>query len=250
MKIRLFHLLLLVLLLAGLGIGFRNAFPWPFKTVMNKLRGKYTVAQRVDEFGETVRDRLQPDFDAAGISYPPAKITFVGIKATRTLQVWVAGPDGPWKHLKDYPILGMSGKLGPKLRKGDRQVPEGLYRVESLNPNSWFHLSLRVNYPNERDKSYGERDKRENLGSDIMIHGKECSVGCLAMGDPAAEDLFVLSAETGIAHISVILTPVDFRGTELPKDMPPVPAWTSELYEAVRQELNTLGASKSAIVLS
>ena len=83
----------------------------------------------------------------------------------------------------------MSGRLGPKLKEGDRQVPEGLYRVESLNPNSRYHLSLRVNYPNEQDKSYGRLDGRNNLGTDIMIHGKDCSIGCLAMGDPSCDFL-------------------------------------------------------------
>jgi hypothetical protein len=60
--------------------------------------------------------------------------------------------------LKTYPILAGSGTLGPKLVEGDGQVPEGLYRVESLNPNSSFHLALRVNYPNEFDRAKGKLD--------------------------------------------------------------------------------------------
>lgn len=240
MKIRLFHLLLITLFLAGLGLGFRHYLPWPFMEVMHLLQKNQTIADRVVEFEKVVYDRLLPAFDAVDVSYPPAKVTFVGIKATRLLEVWVAGPDDHWKHLKDYPILGMSGRLGPKLKEGDRQVPEGLYRVESLNPNSRYHLSLRVDYPNEQDKSYGRLDGRDNLGTDIMIHGKDCSIGCLAMGDPAAEDLFILAEQTGIENISILLTPVDFRKTELPANMPPVPAWTGEVYEALRRELNHL----------
>jgi hypothetical protein len=42
--------------------------------------------------------------------------------------------------------------------------------------------------------SVRKKDGRKNLGSNIMIHGKNCSVGCLAMGDEAAEELFVLAA--------------------------------------------------------
>lgn len=240
MKIRLFHLLLITIFLAGLGLGFRHYLPWPFMEVMHLLQKNHTIADRVVEFEKVVYDRLLPAFDAVDVSYPPAKVTFVGIKATRLLEVWVTGPDGHWKHLKDYPILGMSGKLGPKLKEGDRQVPEGLYQVESLNPNSRYHLSLRVDYPNEQDKSYGRLDGRDNLGTDIMIHGKDCSIGCLAMGDPAAEDLFILAEQTGIENISILLTPVDFRKIELPADMPPVPAWTGEVYEALRRELNHL----------
>jgi murein L,D-transpeptidase YafK len=103
-----------------------------------------------------------------------------------------------------------------------------------------YHLALRVNYPNQFDKAKGKLDGREDLGCDIMIHGKDCSIGCLAMGDEAVEDLFVLAAETGIDSISVILTPVDFRTQELPVRTREVPKWTPELYASIKQELRKL----------
>ena len=74
-------------------------------------------------------------------------------------------------------------------------------------------------------------------GSDIMIHGSTASIGCLAMGDPAAEELFVLAARTGIENIEVILSPVDFRMRELPPEMPSVPAWMPPLYAEIRKKL-------------
>ncbi len=209
------------------------------------MTAKRTVTERVAEYGDGVRKRLAPDFKRTGIAYPPARLTLVGIKADRCLQVWVAGPTGGWKHLKDYRILGASGTLGPKLREGDRQVPEGLYLVESLNPNSRYHLALRVNYPNAHDRRRGQQDGRTTLGSDIMIHGNTGSVGCLAMGDPAAEDLFVLAAETGLENIAIILTPVDFRTQTLPKAMPLTPDWTGELYKSIKHELAKLGPNPS-----
>ncbi len=144
------------------------------------------------------------------------------------------------QYLKTYPILGTSGTLGPKLAEGDEQIPEGLYRIESLNPNSLYHLALRVNYPNGFDKAKGAQEGRTNLGSDIMIHGKAASLGCLAMGDEAAEDLFVLAAETGIENIAIILSPVDFRVRGLPPNMPATPAWTPELYADIQKELMKL----------
>lgn len=204
------------------------------------MKGRKTIADRVAQYGPAVRQRLAPAFAAIDVPYPPARVTLVGIKATRTLEVWVARAGGPWRRLKHYPILAASGTLGPKLREGDRQVPEGLYRVESLNPNSLYHLALRVNYPSAEDRRRGLEDGRVALGSDIMIHGKDCSIGCLAMGDGAAEDLFVLAAETGIDRVSIILTPVDFRTSALPADMPAVPAWTGERYQAIRRELAQL----------
>jgi murein L,D-transpeptidase YafK len=120
------------------------------------------------------------------------------------------------------------------------QVPEGLYRIESLNPNSMFYLALRVDYPNQFDKAKAKRDGRKNLGSDIMIHGKNGSIGCLAMGDQAAEELFILAAETGIDNISVILSPVDFWKRDLPLQMPEVPEWIDQLYTSIKTELTKL----------
>ncbi len=55
--------------------------------------------------------------------------------------------ESSWRFIRSYPILAASGHLGPKLREGDWQVPEGIYAVESLNPNSHYHLALHVDYP-------------------------------------------------------------------------------------------------------
>jgi hypothetical protein len=73
-----------------------------------------------------------------------------------------------------------------------------------------------------------------------MIHGNSCSIGCLAMGDEAAEDLFVMAAQTGIENIRVILSPVDFRARSLPAEMPSVPEWTGALYDSIRKELGNM----------
>ena len=201
------------------------------------MSGKKTVEDRLAQYGDAAHSRLAPFFERAAVSYPPARSTFIGLKAERVLQVWVAGADGKWKHLRDYPILGMSGTLGPKLRQGDLQAPEGIYRVESLNPNSLYHLSLRIDYPNAWDRMRAAGDGRTDPGSDIMIHGNTGSVGCLAMGDEASEDLFVLAAETGIGNITIIISPVDFRARNLPADMPSVPDWTGDLYGRIREAL-------------
>lgn len=205
-------------------------------TVRAHASGK-TVEDRVAEFGDVVRARLAPRFEAAGVTYPPAQLTLIGIKDERVLDVYAADTDGVFRFVWRYPVLGASGVLGPKLREGDRQVPEGIYRVPELNPNSDFHLSIRLNYPNEFEQAQAVAEKRTNLGSDIMIHGDSRSRGCLAMGDPAAEDLFVLAALTGIENITVILTPVDFRvgrSADVPNG---APSWTPELYERIKREL-------------
>lgn len=158
-------------------------------------------------------------------------------KAERELHVFAANAGGPWKRTLTYPIVTASGGLGPKLREGDRQVPEGLYEIESLNPNSRFHLSLRVSYPNEFDRKKAAEDGRPNLGGDIMIHGDQVSIGCLAMGDPVSEELFVLAADAGWTGVPVVISPIDFRDSELPTDYSAPAPWVNELYRQIRKRV-------------
>ncbi|MEI9865733.1 MAG: hypothetical protein WDN00_14505 [Limisphaerales bacterium] len=165
-----------------------------------------TVAERLVQFGDAARERWKPFFAKAQIAYPPTSLKFVALKDEHLLQVYAAGETGQSQWIRSYPILAASGYPGPKLLEGDGQVPDGIYPVESLNPNSRFHLALRVGYPNTFDCAQAEKDGRTQLGGDIMIHGSSVSVGCLAMGDEAAEDLFVLAADVGLTNITVIIT--------------------------------------------
>ena len=199
-----------------------------------------TVADRLEQYGPQARERLKPYFDAARVSYPPAELTLVGFKEEKVLEVYAAGPDHALRFIRKYPILAASGVAGPKLREGDRQVPEGIYPVEWLNPNSSYHLSFRIGYPNEFDREHAKLEGRTNLGGDIMIHGKSASIGCLAMGDPASEELFVLAADTGITNITVILSPVDFRAGKPAPSSSGLPSWTNALYSAIKARLAQL----------
>jgi murein L,D-transpeptidase YafK len=201
-----------------------------------------TVEDRILQFSNAVAHRLTGDFKKAGVSYPPRALTFIGFKQEKLLEVYAADGDGKFRFIRSYPILAASGGLGPKLREGDRQVPEGLYRVESLNPNSRFHLSLRIDYPNAADRERAKVEKRTNLGGDIMIHGDAVSIGCLAMGDPASEDLFVLAALTGVRNANVILSPIDLRSRDLTEIPTGAPKWTAELYDSVKAALRPYDA--------
>ena len=91
--------------------------------------------------------------------------------------------------METYPVLCASGSLGPKRREGDGQVPEGFYAVDRFNPRSLFHVSLGLDYPNAADRLL--TTDPEHPGTDIFIHGNALSVGCLAMGDAAAEELYL-----------------------------------------------------------
>ncbi|HEY0065335.1 MAG TPA: L,D-transpeptidase family protein [Telluria sp.] len=208
-----------------------------------KARGGYSVAERVTAFGPVVQSRMQPVFTAAGVNYPPQDLAYVAFKDQSVLQVY-ARNDGNtvWRFVKQYPILRASGKPGPKLMEGDNQVPEGEYRAQSLNPNSRFHLAIRLDYPNQFDRSMALQDNRTRLGGDIMIHGSAVSIGCLAMGDEAAEDLFIMAALASKERTRIIVSPTDFRlrGATAP---PRQPAWTGGLYDSLRGALRQFPAA-------
>src|SRR5215468_3030763 len=191
-----------------------------------------TIADRVEQYGPSARARLLPFFAAAGVPYPPARFLLLGLKRERELQLYAAGPGQPFAFIRSFAVLGASGEIGPKLREGDRQVPEGVYRIEYLNPNSIAHLSLALSYPNPFDRIHAEEEGRDSasLGGDIMIHGGAGSVGCLAVGDQAAEDLFVLAADSDWEQAVVLISPVDFRRTALPADYRPTTDWVNPLY--------------------
>ncbi len=169
-----------------------------------------TTEDRLAEFGDAVRARLEPQFRAAGIAYPPTQVMLIGLKAERVLEVHARDADKDFRLVCRYPILAASGGPGPKLREGDLQVPEGSYALRELNPNSRFHLSLWIDYPNAEESARAAAEGRDP-GGEIMIHGGHESRGCLALGDPAAEDLFVLAALTGIENVRVLLVPRDLR---------------------------------------
>jgi L,D-transpeptidase catalytic domain len=212
----------------------------PLDSLKRRLKGSATVADRIAEYGDSARARLVTHFHRAGVSYPPATFVLAGFKQERELHVFASDKGRGFKFVRTYPVYAASGVLGPKLRVGDLQVPEGIYRIESLNPNSQFHLSLRIGYPNQYDRARAGEEGRRNLGGDIMIHGGSASIGCLAIGDEAAEELFVMAADTGWHHAKVILSPVDFRSRELPETFQQDIPWVRELYAQIREELASL----------
>lgn len=202
-----------------------------------KWHRHFKVEDRLAQFGDRAKARLAPHFAAAGVTFPPEEVALLAFKDARALQLYVRSAGQNWRFVRDYPVLGASGVLGPKLREGDEQVPEGLYRVTLLNPNSRFHVSLRLDYPNEFDRRMARGDRRTNLGGDIMIHGKNVSVGCLAMGDEVAEDLFTLAAHVMPARMRVLISPTDFRQGAWLMPVSGSPEWTADLYRQLEAEL-------------
>ncbi|MBF0613972.1 MAG: L,D-transpeptidase family protein [Magnetococcales bacterium] len=194
------------------------------------------VQKVVERYDEAVRLRLMEDFRMAGVPYPPARLALLSFKKERRLELWGGETEESMQRIKSYPFTAFSGELGPKRRQGDRQIPEGIYRVTFLNPNSAYHLSMKLDYPNEFDRTMAEMDRRQQLGGDIFIHGDSYSIGCIALGDRAIEELFILTAWAGMENVQVIIAPYDLRRDPEIRPLETIP-WTRELYARIQDAL-------------
>jgi murein L,D-transpeptidase YafK len=136
-----------------------------------------------EPLGETLEARLQRT------GFKLGQPIFIRVyKLSFELEVWIKRSDA-YALFATYPICMFSGQLGPKLRSLDRQSPEGIYQVTArqLNPASRWHRSFNLGFPNAYDRSLGR------TGSYLMVHGGCSSIGCYAVTNPVADDLFVLA---------------------------------------------------------
>jgi murein L,D-transpeptidase YafK len=113
-------------------------------------------------------------------------------KQEAELEVWKQDRSGRFALLKTYPICRWSGDLGPKVREGDRQAPEGFYAISpaQMNPASQYYLSFNTGYPNAYDSALG------HTGSQLMVHGDCSSRGCYAMTDEQIAEIYSLGRES------------------------------------------------------
>lgn len=194
-----------------------------------------TLADALSAIAPTAEPRVRAFCKKAGVAYPPERLIFIAYKNELRIDLLVP-QDGTYRLVHSWPVLAASGWPGPKLREGDGQVPEGFYRFALLNPNSRFHLSLRVNYPNTEDVARGAAEGvlPQNLGSDIMVHGGAMSSGCLAVGDPGVEEIFLLVARVGLDRAELLIVPDEHMQTE---DERP---WVRDLYARLRTRLQEL----------
>ncbi|MBW2456267.1 MAG: L,D-transpeptidase family protein [Deltaproteobacteria bacterium] len=132
-------------------------------------------------------------FAAAGLRYPAHQLLIRIFKADDQVELWVQpAADRSFVQLKTYPICARSGTLGPKRVAGDRQVPEGFYRIDRFNPASRFHLSLGLDYPNASDKVLSDPDRP---GGDIFIHGSCVTIGCVPLTDRLIKELYIIALD-------------------------------------------------------
>ncbi len=202
-----------------------------------KLNWDQAIDHAIKRYGLRVEPQLKTFFSKAGVSYPPRDVALLAFKAERKVELWAKNPDQKWKHIHNYPLTGFSGRLGPKLRENDKQIPEGIYRLVNFNPFSSMHLSMMINYPNNYDRQKGYQDGRGNLGNNIFIHGKNLSVGCLAVGDLAIDQLFILARRVGLDHMQIIIAPNDMRHKKPSTSTFAQPRWLPELYQQIAESL-------------
>jgi murein L,D-transpeptidase YafK len=163
-------------------------------------------------------------------------------KEEAELEVWKQDAAGRYDLLKTYPICRWSGELGPKIREGDRQAPEGFYTITpaQMNPNSQFYLSFNMGYPNAYDKAWGR------TGAHLMVHGDCSSRGCYAMTDDQIGEIYALARESffgGQRAFQVQAFPFRFTATNFARhrNNPNIPFWRmlkegSDHFEVTRQE--------------
>jgi murein L,D-transpeptidase YafK len=163
-------------------------------------------------------------------------------KQEAELEVWKQDAAGRYELLKTYPICRWSGELGPKIKEGDRQAPEGFYNITpaQMNPNSQFYLSFNMGYPNAFDRAHGR------TGAHLMVHGDCSSRGCYAMTDAQIGEIYALARESffggqrsfQVQAYPFRMTPANFAKH---RNNPNMPFWRmlkegSDHFEVSRQE--------------
>src|ERR1700748_1589746 len=163
-------------------------------------------------------------------------------KEEAELEVWKQDRTGQFALLKTYPICRWSGELGPKVKEGDRQAPEGFYNITpgQMNPNSAYYLSFDLGYPNAYDRAWGR------TGSQLMVHGDCSSRGCYSMTDEQISEIYALARESffggprafQVQAYPFRMTPANFAKH---RNNPNIPFWRmlkegSDEFELTRQE--------------
>lgn len=209
--------MLLLLFLAVLGAGAFYVLLTPGarqlldRIAINATRSEHRARFRADQPLRGTPDLARLDQRLAEAGVKRGTPVFIRIfKLESELELWME-KDGRFVKFATYPVCFWSGRLGPKLQEGDKQAPEGFYTVASsqLNPNSRWHLSFNLGFPNAFDRAH------ERTGSLLMVHGGCSSIGCYAMTDAQVDEIWNLvkaALDAGQARVPVHAFP--FRMTE------------------------------------
>lgn len=146
---------------------------------------------KVADIYQRLQDTLNVQLKKAGFLAAPQGMYLRSFKYERELELWLKpSVKEPYKLFKTYKVCQQSGTMGPKRVEGDYQVPEGFYYINEFNPNSNYHLSLGVSYPNASDRILSDQSRP---GGAIYVHGNCVSTGCIPITDKGIEELYVLA---------------------------------------------------------
>jgi murein L,D-transpeptidase YafK len=163
-------------------------------------------------------------------------------KEESEMEVWKQDTSGQFALLKTYPICRWSGELGPKVKEGDRQAPEGFYTITpgQMNPNSNYYLSFNIGFPNAFDRA------NERTGAFLMVHGDCSSAGCYAMTDEQMGEIYALGREAfmgGQKSFQIQAYPFHMTALNMARHRtnPAMPFWRmikegNDHFEVTRQE--------------
>ncbi|WP_225554015.1 L,D-transpeptidase family protein [Sphingobacterium bovistauri] len=213
---------------------------------------------RVQIAEDTKAILVQENLDLHQLNSNNLNILLVAYKDLDKLSVFAKSTeDRTYKRIKEYKICARSGQLGPKKAEGDRQVPEGFYHINRFNPKSKFYLSLGINYPNAYDLS------KNYTGSDIFIHGKCETVGCLPMTDELIKEIYLYALwakESGQEKVPVYIFPFEMTDENMKKyksqvDESTFSFWQNiqegyQLFHKKHQELETKVENQKYIFIS
>ncbi len=192
------------------GILWAVGIAWPLTEGYPSLLhwvGDRLISERERKFD---RDALRADLVAGGFVLGDQAHVRI-FKREHRLELWLRRSGGSFVLFRSYDICTFSGELGPKLREGDRQAPEGFYRVgrAQLNPNSRHHLAFNLGFPNAYDTQLGR------TGSALMVHGGCSSIGCYAITDHSVDQVYaVVEAALGNGQDAVDVHVFPFALTE------------------------------------
>ncbi len=184
----------------------------------NTFKANQLKFERVKNAYDEKWATLQKDLQKAGI-VGKFELFIAAYKAEGKLELWLkTDQQSKYRLFKTYDFCAHSGTLGPKIMEGDLQTPEGFYKINVFNPESTYHLSLGVDYPNMVDLARTGPSKKP--GGDIYIHGNCVTVGCIPLTDEKIKEVYVLAVEArnqGQSAIPVHIFPFKMTATNLKK---------------------------------
>jgi murein L,D-transpeptidase YafK len=196
-------------------------FPVTFTATAQTASASYTFIDyqrsipKITDLLKRKEDTLVKQFRSKGLEWPARYIYIRSFKYDSQLEVWVKNDKkDTYKLFKKYKVCALAGTLGPKRMEGDYQVPEGFYHINEFNPNSAYHLSLGLNYPNISDRLLSDSLMP---GGEIYIHGSCVTTGCIPITNQQMDELYILAAHAknqGQDFIPVHIFPIDFTNSK------------------------------------